>query len=185
MTTRLEVEMKFPVDSLDGLRRALRSVGARTGKTLREEDIYLSHPNRDFARTDEALRVRRVGQRAELTYKGPKLDATTKTRREIELPLADAKNGAANAISMLEALGFLPVAIVRKKRREYAITRSRRAYKILVDEVDGLGTFVEIETIADARDLDGARDGVLKLASDMGLESSERRSYLELLLPPS
>ena len=44
-------------------------------------------PCRDFAQTDEALRIRTVGDTSFVTYKGPKLDATTKTRRELELPL--------------------------------------------------------------------------------------------------
>ena len=63
-------------------------LGATIEPPVVQVDQYFAHPARDFAQTDEALRLRRVGKQNFITYKGSKIDATTKTRREIELPLA-------------------------------------------------------------------------------------------------
>jgi adenylate cyclase class 2 len=182
MGARLEIEMKFAVGDLPALRRAIARIGAKPGRTLQEKDFYFNHPSRDFAQTDEALRIRKTGRRIEITYKGPKIDRDTKTRREIELGLASVAAGDESAIALLAALGFRQIATVQKKRREYTLRRSKRSFKILIDDVQGLGTFVEIETLAAECDVHSARDGVIQLSSDLGLTGSERRSYLELLL---
>ena len=51
-----------------------------------------------------------------------------------------------------------------------------------LDEVDGLGTFVELELSADEASLDEARRTIVSLANELDLGPSERRSYLEMLL---
>jgi len=72
-------------------------------------------------RRDEALRIRVVGDKSFVTYKGPKLDKTTKTRREIELPLDPAdRNGSQFCIAACRS-GFTPVTVVRKRRAPFNI----------------------------------------------------------------
>src|SRR5919109_363528 len=85
----LEVEMKFTGVDFVRIRRRLARWGARGDPTRREADHYLNAPDRDFARTDEALRVRRIGRGNFVTYKGPRRDQQTKTRTEVEVPLAE------------------------------------------------------------------------------------------------
>src|ERR1700688_1176895 len=100
-----EVEQKFRIREPAAW---LANLKARhgLGEPEVQVDRYYAHPARDFAQTDEALRIRRIGQANYVTYKGPKLDTTTKTRRELELPLAPGDAGAAGFAELLEALGF-------------------------------------------------------------------------------
>jgi predicted adenylyl cyclase CyaB len=54
-----------------------------------------------------------------------------------------------------------------------------------LDEVEGLGSFVELEVEVSADDQDEvsrSRDEILKTMNEWGLDRIERRSYLELLL---
>ena len=74
---------------------ALPSGEPRRGEALREADHYFNAPDRDFARTDEAFRLRRIGAANFVTYKGPKRDAQRKMRTEIEVPLPDGDEAAA------------------------------------------------------------------------------------------
>jgi adenylate cyclase class 2 len=178
----LEVEIKFRVESISALTGGLASLGARAGEQVTQVDQYFAHPSRDFGQTDEALRVRRIGERNLVTYKGPKIDAATKTRREIELPLEHGETAAKHFGELLVALGFRPVATVRKERTTHALAWQSRPIEIAIDRVDDLGTFVEIETAAREAELEAARDAVLSLAHELGLEAGERRSYLEMLL---
>ena len=136
---------------------------------------------RDFAQTDEALRLRRKGDANYITYKGPKIDATTKTRREIELPLAPGPESLASWTALLEAVDFRPVAEVRKSRRKAAVACQGRQVEASLDEVDGVGTFVEFELVVEESDVDAARACIQSLAQSLGLTQGERRSYLELL----
>jgi adenylate cyclase class 2 len=179
---RYEVEQKFPVPDMAVVQKRLAELGTAVAPSQIEVDLYYAHPAKDFALTDEALRIRSTGAANCLTYKGPKIDRTTKTREEIELALPGGPQGYADGRRLLEALGFRPVAEVRKRRRKAKVAWQGRTVEVSLDEVDSLGTFVELELIASADDLETAKETILQLASSLGLAGSERRSYLELLL---
>src|SRR3977135_480274 len=87
----LEVEQKFPVSDPARLEARLDEVGGAFKDASLQLDRYYAHPCREFARTDEALRIRTVGEANYFTYKGPKLDPTTKTRRETELAIESGR----------------------------------------------------------------------------------------------
>jgi adenylate cyclase class 2 len=177
-----EVEQKFPVPDLTDVEKKLDALGARFEATIRQSDGYFAHPSRDFSQTDEALRIRRVGDRNYVTYKGPKIDTTTKTRREIELPLDSGESGAGQFGELLEALGFTSVAAVEKTRRTATLLYQGRSVEVALDTVDGLGTFIELELVTDEEGLVSARELLAALATELALTNPERRSYLELLL---
>lgn len=177
-----EVEQKFRVQRHEALEERLAALGIQWRAEESQVDSYFAHPARDFARTDEALRLRRAGAGNFITYKGPKLDATTKTRREIELPIASGEGAAEKFAELLAALGFRRVAEVHKRRRAGGLRWEGQDLEIALDRVAELGTFVELEAAADAESLAAARQRVASLASHLGLTDNERRSYLELLL---
>jgi adenylate cyclase class 2 len=177
-----EVEQKFPVTDVAAIEKQLGESGGESNPPIRQIDRYFAHPSRDFAQTDEALRIRQVGTRNFITYKGPKIDAMTKTRREIELALQEGQGEAESWEQLLQALGFSPVARVCKTRRKYKLTWQESEVAIALDDVDELGKFVELELVCEADSLDEARGRILSLADHLGLSGAERRSYLELLL---
>jgi adenylate cyclase class 2 len=146
-----------------------------------EADHYFNAPDRDFAKTDEALRIRRIGPNNRVTYKGPKRDAHTKTRTEIEVPLADGEGTAEDFSRLLVKLGYRPVAVVRKVRRTFHLTRDGFDLAVTLDQVHDVGPFAELEIGVEEDQLDSARTTLLRVAAELGLRNSERRSYLEML----
>jgi adenylate cyclase, class 2 len=174
-----EVEQKHRVEDAAALVERLEERGVSLGPPLLQVDEYFNHPCRDFGQSDEALRIRTVGDASVVTYKGPKVDATTKTRRELELPLAVEPGEFAE---LLAALGFRPVRTVRKSRRPFELAHRGRVVHGAWDEVEGIGTFVELELAADEAGIDAAKHVIASLAAELRLGPSERRSYLELLL---
>jgi adenylate cyclase class 2 len=140
----------------------------------KQVDVYFAAPHRDFADTDEALRVRHENGRAYVTYKGPKLDAETKTREEHETEVGDAET----AVAVFESLGFDEFGRVSKQRSVYELDGKT----VVLDEVDGLGSFVEVEVEAENSTEEATQD-VFGTVEDLGLEpeASVRESYLELL----
>jgi adenylate cyclase class 2 len=179
---QFEVELKHRIGNPAQFIERLAAAGVMLQAPVEQADRYFAHPARDFARTDEALRIRTVGGRSFVTYKGPKLDSTTKSRRELELPLDPQDAGGSRFAELLNALGFTPVAVVKKRRRTFHLHHDERQVEGALDEVDGLGTFVELELTADETGLDAARRSITALAAELDLGPSERRSYLELLL---
>jgi len=178
----IEVEQKFRVVDVAELESRLRALGADHRGTAEQADRYFAHPSRDFAQTDEAFRLRRIGEFNFITYKGPKLDATTKTRREVEVGLANGQTAASDAAELFLALGFSTVAEVCKLRRDYSVTWQGQPIGVSLDEVVELGDFVELEIVTSPDDADRARKSLASLAAKLDLRNSERRSYLELLL---
>lgn len=177
-----EVEQKYAVADLAAVEAALLALGARKLAPVMQKDAYYAHPARDFAETDEALRLRRVGDQTSVTYKGPKLDGETKTRREIELPLGPGTATGKQFAELLAALDFQLVREVRKRRQGFLIPWQDQEIEGALDEVHGLGNFVELELSADDDTLETAKAAIASLAGHLGLSRAERRSYLELLL---
>jgi adenylate cyclase class 2 len=140
------------------------------------------HQVRDFGQTDEAFRIRSEDEQNRLTYKGPKIDRETKTRQELEIEFSPGADARRRMTVMLESLGFRENLTVIKRRRPYRLEWESREVHIVLDTVARLGEFVELETIASESEWQAARDLLQRLSAQLQLQSSERRSYLELLL---
>ncbi len=178
-----EVEVKFRVPDPSSLTERLQAIGAEGGPTVSQADLYLAHPSRDFAQTDEALRLRQDGSRNYITYKGPKRGGPTKTREEIEIPYESGDDARKQLGRLFERLGFRPVADVRKYRQPFYLRFENRDLTIVLDQAEGLGSYAEVEAIAaDDADLPAAQGAVLALGRELGLIEVEPRSYLRMTL---
>ncbi|MBY0229255.1 MAG: pantoate--beta-alanine ligase, partial [Gemmataceae bacterium] len=174
----LEIEQKFARADFPDLVAKLAALGADVPQTHVEEDHYFNAPDRDFARTGEAFRLRRVGQANLLTYKGPKKPGPVKVRAELEIALPDGEGAAREHQALLVHLGYRPVAVVRKTRQSYPLEWRGRSFTVCLDDAEGLGRFAEVETLADA----DASAEVAALAAELGLVHHEPRSYLGMVL---
>jgi adenylate cyclase class 2 len=177
-----EVELKFRLSDSQQLMAALVELEAVAGASVEQVDRYFNHPARDFRVTDEAFRIRSVGSSNCLTYKGPVVDKATKTRREIEIAVADGPDIAEQTAEMLIALGFRSVHSVYKTRTPWVLDWNGQRYDLALDVVPAVGTFLEIELVVEESGRDQARDAILNLAQKLNLTQPERRSYLELVL---
>ncbi len=181
-----EVELKFAVAETEPLIEKLAGLAARFRDPIDQVDRYFAHPVRNFAKTDEALRLRRVADTVAVTWKGPRVDAATKIRREIELGVVPSgPTGQATIAAwteLLEALGFRQVLEVAKTRRPARVLWHGSEVDVAIDSVVDLGSFAEFEIVAREGEVPLARDCVESLAREVGLEQAEPASYLELLL---
>ena len=169
----LEIEIKAYCEKHDEIIKKIISLGGIFKKESVERDIYFKHPSRDFAETDEALRIRTEDDsKITLTYKGPKIGTETKTRIESEVKVDDFTSMK----EILTRLGFSIVEEVNKKRRYYSLGE----IDICLDNVSGLGDFVELEK--KGNDIESGEKELFVLADKIGLSKFERKSYLELIL---
>lgn len=178
----LEIELKFRVADFARVDQKLTAWQARPDPAIDEADHYFNAPDRDFARTDEAFRLRRIGSRNLITYKGPKQSGRAKTRAEIEVPLEHGNEAAEGFCRLVQKLGYRPTAIVRKRRSIRHFERGSFALQACLDDVERVGRFVEIEIVAKPEQRPQAEKVLQEVADELGLTHSERRSYLEMLL---
>ncbi len=169
----LEVERKLRSPGNEQVIERLTTIGAEKVSDETHEDVYFIHPCRRFKDTDEALRLRELGGAAELTYKGPRMECShAKAREEVTIDVGDTLS----LRRILERLGFTELATIRKRRVSFALDK----LMIAVDDVEGIGQFVEIELMTEdpsrAKQLiDTAMEGLL-LGEDV------ETTYLEMFL---
>lgn len=180
----LEAELKASLGDLAAEELADRAaaLGFLPEEQVRERDIYFNGTERDFRRTDEALRLRSVRRLPDgpweslITYKGPKLDRVSNARTEYETGVSDG----GTAQKLLEALGYRPLAEVNKVRRTYRLDQ----VTLCLDQVQGLGGFLELELLVPGEEQrEAAVERLLALLEELGIPRGQlsRRSYLELL----
>jgi adenylate cyclase class 2 len=183
-----EVEMKALIaeegkdldKELDEARIRLLEIGVLEAGTIQQKDVYLSHPCRDFSRTDEAFRIRTQWEidkgeiRTLMTYKGPKVSERSKARIEREVEITGSSSS--EIMELFNGLGFSKVPAVEKVREHYKL----EDMEISLDLVTGLGLYIEVEVGSD--DVEKAEDRIFEVLKMLGWTDLERRSYLELLL---
>lgn len=166
--TNLEIEVKIRwTDTADAARRLIESSGCALveSRTL-ESDTVFDRDTGELRRADQLLRLRRAGDQAIVTYKGPSRGGRYKTREEIEFNISDANTFA----EVLDRLGYQPRFRYEKYRTKFSTAGEPGI--VSIDETP-IGVFLELE---------GEPDWIDRTSARMGLSSAEylTRSYSSL-----
>ncbi len=191
----IEVEIKVKISDPDLIRKQFKENNGVYKASLLHEDTYFNMPKglRDFKKTDEALRVRKAIEFNKndktreqtinhyITYKGKKIDNSTKTREEIDIKIEDIERMK----TLLKELSFQEIFTVRKERELYEFDFKTYHIEALIDYIPLLKQhFVEIEYLLDSsKKLNDARKVLFDFLSLFGVKKEEsiRESYLELI----
>lgn len=179
----IEVEVKLPLFRRSITERKLLELGFVAEDLIRESDMYYNSKTHDFMKTDEALRIRqsdnmtRLTARSILTYKGPKLDDISMTRKELETEVSSPQTCDA----ILSSLGYTPFFPVNKLRQYYR----KGEVEACVDQVENLGSFLELEIMVEEES--GREEALKKIETilhdlDLSLSESTTLSYLCMLM---
>lgn len=161
-----EIELKFKVDNLDNFIEKLKSLGCEISDYINQADtIYVENlDNTDSIEGSVWLRVRKVNDKIEMNYK--KQSSKKSESQEIEFGVDDYEK----ANSFLKALGYNEWVRVNKRRRYSKYENAN----ICIDEVERLGSFVEIEYLIDENDKStNYEEELLKIAEYLGIDTEE------------
>ncbi len=191
----IEVEIKAKISDPELMRKCFKEKQGIYKFSLMHEDTYFNMPNglRDFKKTDEALRLRKSikfikdnkweEQEKEVyfTYKGKKIDKSTKTREEIDLKIEDY--GKMKRI--LTLLGFKEVLSVKKERELFKFDYKNYSIEALIDYLPILNQhFIEVEYLTDSLEkIEEIQEVLFDFLSLFNIkkEDSIQKSYLELV----
>ncbi len=191
----IEVEIKVQILDPTIIRKRFEENKGVYKTSLQHEDTYFNMPKglRNFKETDEALRVRKsfefnktnhtIKQKINhyLTYKGKKLDSSTKTREEIEIKIEDIERMKI----LLKELGFQEILTVKKERELYVFEFKTYHIEALIDYLPILDQhFIEVEYLLNSTEkLEDSKEVLFEFLGlfDIKKEESIRKSYLELI----
>lgn len=170
---RYEVERKFRVDDIAGVRALLNRLGAIPFTIGNAEiDVFFDMPDGRLEANNQfhTLRHMMPSDRVLWISKGPAKDQC----------VAMDLSGFAKATQMLTSLGFVEQRRISKKRDIYFYDQ----FHVTLDDVMGLGTFVELAIMSDDKDaLPQLRAQVEQAAAKLELLRfpEENHSYREML----
>lgn len=160
-----EIELKFRVNDKAKLMNKLKGLGCKMSDVLEQNDtIYVS--NLDDTESKEGsiwLRVRKENERIELNFK----KQSSKLQESMEIEFGVESYEKANAF--LEALGYQKWVVVNKRR----IYTKYLKYNLCFDEVERLGSFIEIELVVPDDDTKDYMEDLLKVAKELGLKEKD------------
>ncbi|MFD8147851.1 class IV adenylate cyclase [Streptomyces sp. NPDC059708] len=164
----IEAELKAYVHAPQ---ETLRRLDERAeGRVEVYRDTYYDTVGGTLEARDEELRVRTVhgsdGTRTVLTYKGARVDEESGSKPEHETRVEDAE--AVHAT--LRGLGYVPAIAFEKRCRNYTFqARGRQMLATLVRVPELDGTFIELETQAEEKDLPAALDDIRTVLAELGI----------------
>ena len=173
----IEVEIKAKINNKEEIKKHLKDIGAKFIKNVRQVDKIYGHPN--FLDENDMIidggivpRIRAVNNKNTLEFKEIVREGGG---FEIKSDLSNIDIG----ILFLKKLGFSEAFTIDKTRDYYTYNN----FEICIDEVDKLGSYIEIEKIVITNDeKNQAREDCLNLmkeiAPDLVVES---RKYGDLI----
>jgi adenylate cyclase, class 2 len=162
------VEVKLRLADLGATRRRVAEIGARCTATEEQVDRYYEVDG------SRRVKLRTFGKTAQLIeYDRPEEEGVRTSRYRIT-PVRDAEAGVC-----LVPKGD-PLVVVRKRREIHLLDNVR----IHLDDVEGLGEFLELEAVVDGEhDESRCREQVQQILTALDLVEAERiaASYSDLL----
>lgn len=172
MSGLVEVELKARVGAVDHVRAELERLAPGVDETY--HDTYYDLSDEALTARDQELRVRTVtndaGSRSLLTFKTAPVEETSGSRPEHETELADP--GVVDTV--LKALGAVELISFRKLCRNHRFEAEGRevlATLVAVPEIEG--TYLEVETLAPADEVDAGLSTIRTILARLGISEGD------------
>jgi len=163
----VETEVKIRIQDPPAVRDKLLALGAVvTRERVLEENTLYDFPGETLRSGRRALRLRKSGKRATLTFKGsPQKSRSFKVREEFETGVADS----GQIRKILKALDLRPAFSYRKHR-----TQLRKGHLVVCLDETSVGSFLELE---------GKRHEITRFARALGFRRADfiQADYVELI----
>ncbi len=178
----IEVEVKVSVKCIKAIEEKLQKASFIKAKCVKESDVYFDNSRNEIKNNDQALRIRSCKDLDEdvetcfMTFKGPKMDTISMTRKELEMQVECAEVGK----EILVSLGYIQTYPVIKHRQYY----HKNLMTACLDRVENLGDFLEFEIVVNREDeKPEALNQLMDMLKELGYgpEDIIRESYLSML----
>jgi adenylate cyclase class 2 len=170
-----EIEVKIKVENFEDIQKRLEERGCVLSGAISQHDVIYSKEGsaEEWKSAKEGkiiMRIRYLKDKAEFNLKQQQSGEMDNLEYETEVKDAEAMH------KILLALGYAPEVEVKKIRRKGKLGE----YEICLDDVEKLGTHVELEKLAsDDADPRTVREELFQILESLGLsrENEETKGY--------
>ena len=162
-----EIEVKARLKNIEALINKLSVLGVLLSEPVRQEDtIYTNLPDGEFADFKPGvnfLRIRKSGGKVLFTLKQSFVNELEGIEKELEI------SNEKEMEDILSLLGYHQAVKVIKTRRK----AKYKDYEICLDEVEALGSFIEVEKLTD-EDSEKVQNEMFDFLISLGIEKADR-----------
>lgn len=153
MSVRIELEASYYLPTTyDNILKKIELENFLLSEKIVEEDTYYTDKELTYIKDRICLRTRITNENfLELTYK-PKTDNSTEKygKREVNITI-DAKDYL-DIKYVIKELGYIEYVCFKKNRTIYSKTINNFEYNIMLDEIENVGNFIELEILANTEE---------------------------------
>ena len=143
----IELEKGFVLNDNHLIKEEAIEKGFKLAHEVEETDTYFTDKDKEFVRTRTCLRIRRIDSNyMELTYKA-KASQDTERYGKKEVNIQIKPTDYEDLVTVLSGLGYIKYVEFTKYRKVYSKKENNVEYNIMLDNIKGIGDFVEFEII--------------------------------------
>lgn len=161
-----EIEVKAKVKDFNNIISKLKELGCIFSEPITQDDYIYNQKGidlKDHSHNTPVLRIREQAGRITFTLKKNRSNELDCIEKEVDV---SDKNKLEEIIELLD---FTKTVEVHKKRRK----GNYGDYEICLDEIDGLGSFIEIEKMSD-EDGDKVQKELFDFLKTIGIKDEDR-----------
>ena len=132
-----EIELKILEIKVEEVRKKLKALGAEKKEKVEIHALHFDYPNLQLKEKKELLRLRRVGERTELCFKGKSKEGHFRVSEEIEVQTDSFEK----TIDILKRVGLIIRSESKKTRESYTFGKMH----FEIDTFPKVPSFLEIE----------------------------------------
>ena len=171
----IEVEAKARILDINDIRNKARKIGKYKGKQKKIDDYYTLENLNKYP--GKSLRIRKLDRIYQVNFKKSiNFKNGIHAKKEVEFKVSDI-NGF---IKLIEDFGYKKWL---RKEKETELYEIRKNFHIEINMVKGLGSFIEVEYLADIDKVDKARTEVIGIMKKLGFSGGEfvKKGYTKML----
>lgn len=143
----IELEKGFVLNDNHLIKEEAIEKGFKLAHEVEETDTYFTDIDKEFVRTRTCLRIRRIDSNyMELTYKAKSSQDTERYGKK-EVNIQIKPTDYEDLVTVLSGLGYIKYVEFTKYRKVYSKKDNNVEYNIMLDNIKGIGDFVEFEII--------------------------------------
>jgi putative adenylyl cyclase cyaB len=153
MASRIELEASYHLgENYEDILEKIEEQNFKLVEDSVEEDTYFTDKNLEFVKSRTCLRTRKTNEDfLELTYK-PKTDNSTEKYGKKEVNLRLDPKDYEDTKYVINQLGYIEYVSFKKYRQVYSKNINGFEYNIMIDKIDGVGNFIELEILANTEE---------------------------------